>query len=319
MSAGREPACGVMLMAYGAPAALDDVPDFFTHIRGGRRPPPERIEDLRSRYAQMGDCASLLRITERLAARIQQHLDAEGGTKVRVFTGMRHSRPFIGERIADVEAAGVRRLVGLPLAPHFSSLSVGAYHRALGEAASALADPPELILVRDYHDHPGLIAAFARVLREALAAWGAGEEPPKVVFTAHSLPERIVTAGEPYKGQLLRTARLVAGSAGVNDWEFAFQSASPTGEPWMGPDFLEVIRRLAREGRRGVLIAPVGFLADHLEILYDVDILARKVAGEAGIRLERTSMLNDSADFVSVLAAIVRERLTRPRGGGASS
>jgi len=267
----------------------------------------------------MGDCASLLRITDRLAASLQAHLDGDGGEKVRVFAGMRHSRPFIADVVSGAAASGLRRLVGLPLAPHYSTLSVGAYHRALAEGCAALAEPPELILVRGYHRHPGLVAAFARVLREGLAAWGGGHGAPRVVFTAHSLPERILAAGEPYKDQLLETAKLVAEGAGLSGWEFAFQSASPTGEPWMGPDFLDVIRRLASEGAPGVLIAPVGFLADHLEILYDVDILARRVAGEAGIRLERTAMLNDAPDFVATLAAIARERLAGAPEGGLSS
>ena len=319
MRTERKPADGVMLMAYGAPASLEEVPEFYTHIRGGRRPPPDRIEELRGRYAAMGDCASLLRITDRLAARLQERLDAEEGPAVLVFTGMRHSRPFIHERMAGVEAAGIRRLVGLPLAPHFSTLSVGAYHKAIVEAAAALANPPELILVHHYHDHPGLVAAFSGILA-ATAARIRDETaaPVRVVFTAHSLPERILAAGEPYRDQLLETARLVAEMAGESDWEFAFQSASPTGEPWMGPDFLDVIRRLGREGPRAALIAPVGFLADHLEILHDVDILARRVAAEAGVALWRTPSLNDSAGFVGTLAQITRDHLgeSRDRSAG---
>ncbi len=307
---------GVMLMAYGAPSSLDDVGDFFTHIRGGRRPPEERIEDLKIRYREVGGGESLLRITAEQARALQSALDADGGETVRVFFGMRHSRPFIHERMAEVKAAGVSRLVGLPLAPHFSTLSVGAYHRALREAAETLDPRPELLLVDSYHDHAAFIAALAETLTQALASCRQETgEPIRIVFTAHSLPERIVAAGEPYREQLLTTARLVAEAAGETDWEMAFQSASFTGEPWLGPEILEVIRRLTREGRKEILVAPIGFVADHLEILYDIDILCRQTAREGGAHLRRTASLNARPAFVAALAAIVRERLAGGREG----
>ncbi len=307
---------GVILMAYGAPGSPEEVGEFFTHIRGGRRPPEERIEELRSRYRAVGEWGTLLRVTAELAAALEGEL-AGGDEPVRVFTGMRHSKPFIHERIADMEAAGIRRLVGLPLAPHYSSLSVGAYHKALREAAAKLQEAPELLLVHTYHDHPGLIRAFAETLSEGLAA--AREEtydPIRIIFTAHSLPQRIIAAGEPYRDELMSTARLVAEAAAETDWEFAFQSASPTGEPWLGPDLLDVVRRLARQERSAILVAPIGFLADHLEILYDVDIVGRRTAEEAGARLWRTPMLNARPAFVAALASIVREKLAGPATGG---
>jgi ferrochelatase len=301
---------GVMLMAYGAPATLDDVAAFYTHIRGGRKPPQEKIDDLMQRYEEAGDCASLLRITEQTAVRLQETLDGDKGRPVQVFTGMRHSSPFIKDRMKAVASAGVTRLVGLPLAPYYSSLSTGAYHKALKEAAAGLDNPPELILVQDYHDHARFIAALAGNLKDSLEKIRSETgEPVRILFTAHSLPQRIEAAGEPYKRQLLETAKLVAGEAGETDWEFAFQSASPTGEPWMGPDFLHVVQKLAREGRRAILVAPIGFVSDHLEILYDIDILCRRVAAEAGARIWRTASLNDSPPFVAVLASIVRDRL----------
>jgi ferrochelatase len=312
------PLAGVILMAYGAPGSLDEVGDFFAHIRGGRRPPEERIEELKSRYREIGDCTSLLRITARVARALEARLASDGGEPVRVFAGMRHSRPFIHEILREVGEAGVGRLVGLPLAPHYSSYSIGAYHRTLRQAAAGVAAPPDLLPVDHYHDHPGLIAAFAETLGESLEeARREATGPVRILFTAHSLPEKIVADGEPYVDQLMATSRLVAEAAGQSDWEFAFQSASPTGVPWLGPDLLDVVERLGREGRRAVLVAPVGFLADHLEVLYDVDILCRRVAEEAGIRLWRTPMQNARPAFVEALARIVRERLARQAGGGA--
>ncbi|HZE89715.1 MAG TPA: ferrochelatase, partial [Verrucomicrobiae bacterium] len=243
---------------------------------------------------------------------------AEGGARVPVFVGMRHAPPFIRERVADVGAAGVRRLVGLALAPHFSSLSVGAYHRKLTEAVSTLDTPPALLLVDDYHAHPLFIAALAETLSAAMSAARAdGPGPIRVVFTAHSLPERIVREGEPYRDQLLETARLVATRAGVTDWEFAFQSASPTGEPWLGPDLLATLRRLADEGRRDVVVQPVGFVSDHLEILYDLDILCRGEAERLGMRFRRTESLNARPTFIAALASVVRERLAPAAAEGA--
>lgn len=300
---------GVILMAYGAPASLEDVADFFTDIRGGRRPPEERIEELKGRYRAIGGGESLLRITGEQARALQRTLDDDGGERVAVFFGMRHARPFIRDRAASIAAGGIARLVGLPLAPHFSSLSVGAYHRKLQEAVADLDPRPELLLVDDYHDHPLFIAALAETLDAALAAQRRDASGPiRVLFTAHSLPERIIAAGEPYRDQLFETARLVAGKAGVTEWEFAFQSASPAGEPWLGPDVLEVIRRLASEGRREILVQPVGFVADHLEVLYDLDIVCRREAERAGARLRRTESLNARPAYISALASIVRER-----------
>jgi len=299
-----------MLMAYGAPATLDDVGDFYTDIRGGKRPPEERIEELKGRYRAIGGGQSLLRITTDQARELQNRLDGDGGEKVHVFFGMRHARPFIADRIPEIAAARLGRIVGLPLAPHYSSLSIGAYHRKLREAVAALDPHPELVLVEEYHDHPLFVAALAEALAAALAdARRDASGPIQVVFTAHSLPERIVKSGEPYRDQLMATARLVAGRAGVGEWVFAFQSASPTGEPWLGPDILETIRRLADSGRREILVQPVGFVADHLEILYDLDILCRRSAAECGARLRRTESLNARPAFIAALAAIVRERL----------
>ncbi len=312
----------MILMAYGAPATLDDVADYFTHIRGGRRPPPERIEELMGRYRLIGDVSRLLKITEEQARALQARLDGDGGLPVRVFTGMRHSRPFIADRVPDIATSGVRRLVGLVLAPHFSSMSVGKYHAILREALATLDAPPALIEVKSYHDHPAYLAAVVAALRETLAdvRRESGEErPQRVVFPAHSLPARILAEGDPYQDQVETTARLAAAATGVDRWEVAFQSASPTGEPWLGPDFIERIRAAGEAGECLVVVAPIGFVSDHLEILYDVDILARKAAADAGVRLWRTPSMNTRPDFIVALATVVREALHGPPAGSHNS
>ncbi len=299
-------------MAYGAPATLDDVAAYFTHIRGGRRPPPERIDELVGRYRLIGDVSRLLTLTEAQARAVQERLDGDGGTPVRVISGMRHSSPFIAERVSGLAGSGLKRLVGLVLAPHYSSMSVGRYHAILREALAALPSAPRLIEVQDYHDHVKYIAAMAGALGETLAeARGESGEsrPPRVIFTAHSLPARILDEGDPYRDQVEATARLVAQAAGVDRWEVAFQSASPTGEPWLGPDFLERIRAGGGGADRRVIVSPVGFVSDHLEVLYDVDVLAQQTAREAGLRLWRTPSMNTRPDFIEALAAIIREAL----------
>jgi ferrochelatase len=217
---------------------------------------------------------------------------------------MKHWRPRIAEAVDAALAAGATRIVGVVLAPHYSRLSVGEYRERL---EAAVAERGELVLVESWHDHPGFLDAVADRVR-GTDAW--------VVFTAHSLPERILAGGDPYRDQLLETSRLVAERAGLTDWSFAFQSASPTGEPWLGPDVLDELGRLREAGVRKVLVAPVGFVSDHLEILWDLDVEARERAVELGLELDRIESLNDDPAFVRALAELVEERLavsgTRP-------
>jgi len=210
---------------------------------------------------------------------------------------MKHWRPRIAEAVESAIAWGATRIVGVVLAPHYSRLSIGEYRERLEAAA---ADRAEVVLVESWHDHPGFVDVVADRVR-GTDAW--------VVFTAHSLPERIQDEGDPYKGQLLETSRLVAERAGLEQWSFAFQSASATGEPWLGPDVLEELDRLYEAGVRRVLVAPVGFVSDHLEILWDLDIEARERAGVLGVELERIESLNDDPAFIHAIAELVEERL----------
>jgi protoporphyrin/coproporphyrin ferrochelatase len=280
----------VILMAYGSPERIVDVPAYYADIRGGRPIAPENLEDLVARYRRLGieDSNPLNAITESTRAA----LEAELGLPV--YTGMKHWEPRIAEAVDAALAGGARTLVGLVLAPHYSRLSVGGYRRLLEEA---IADRAGVAFVDGWFDDAGLVAFLAGRIRDTEA---------HVVFTAHSLPARIIDEGDPYRDQLLETARLVADTAGIEDWSFSFQSESPTGEPWLGPDILDHLADLAERGIDDVLVCPVGFVSDHLEILWDIDTEAQERAAELGLRLERIEMPNADPAFVRVLAEIAR-------------
>lgn len=283
----------VVLMAYGSPERLADVPAYYADIRGGRPVAPEHLADLVERYRRLGieESSPLNAITEQTRAA----LEAELG--VPVFTGMKHWTPRIADAAEAALAAGAERVAGLVLAPHYSALSIAGYREQL---EGALAGRAELAFVESWHDDPGFVGLLADRVR------GTGAH---VVFTAHSLPERILAAGDPYRDQLLETAGLVAGEAGLDDWSFSFQSESPTGEPWLGPDILDHLAALHRRGVEHVLVCPVGFVSDHLEIRWDLDVEAQEKAAELGMRLERIEMPNADPQFVRTLAGIVRRTL----------
>ena len=282
----------VILMAYGSPTTADDVPAYLADIREGRPVSQEAVEELTERYRRIGGRSPLDEITE------AQRVGLERQLGLAVFVGMKHWRPRIAEAVETALAGGAETVVGLVLAPHYSRLSIAGYRERL---ADALRDRAELLFVDNWHDHEPFLEALAERVR--------GFEG-HVVFTAHSLPERILRDGDPYREQLLETSRLVADRAGIADWSFAFQSASATGEPWLGPDILEELDRLAANGVRRVLVCPVGFVSDHLEILWDLDIEARGRAAELGLELDRIESLNDDPAFLRSLAELVRERLS---------
>jgi protoporphyrin/coproporphyrin ferrochelatase len=286
----------VVLMAYGSPDRLEDVPAYYADIRGGRPIRPELLDDLVERYRRLGidDGSPLNEITEQTRAA----LEAELG--VPVFTGMRHWTPRIADAVESALAGGARTIVGLVLAPHYSRMSIGAYRRQLEDA---LAGRAELAFVESWGEEPGFVALLADRVRGAEA---------HVVFTAHSLPSRILDEGDPYQEQLLATSRGVAERAGLHDWSFSYQSASPTGEPWLEPDILDHLDELHARGVRHVLVCPVGFVADHLEIRWDIDTEAQERAAALGLQLERVEMPNADPAFVAVLAGLVRQALPVP-------
>jgi len=283
----------VVLMAYGSPERLDDVPAYYADIRGGRPIAPEHLEDLVARYRRLGIESSnpLNAITEQTRAALEEELG------VPVFTGMKHWTPRIADAAAKAVETGADSVVGLVLAPHYSGLSIVGYRDQLERA---LGDRAELTFVDSWYDDPGFVSFLAGRIRGARA---------HVVFTAHSLPASILEDGDPYRDQLLETSRRVAEEAGVADWTFSFQSASPTGEPWLGPDILDHLRALRADGVRRVLVCPVGFVSDHLEIRWDIDVEAMELAGELGVELSRIEMPNDEPAFIAALAGIVRRTL----------
>ena len=287
---------GVVLMAYGSPDRLEDVPAYYADIRGGRPVRPELIADLTERYRRLGieESNPLNQITEQTRVA----LEAELGLPV--FTGMKHWTPRITDAAEGVVEAGADTVAGLVLAPHYSRLSIAGYREQLEEALSGRA---ELLFVESWHLEPGFVDLLADRVRGTTA---------HVVFTAHSLPARILEEGDPYQDQLLETSRLVAKSAGLRDFSFSYQSESPTGEPWLGPDILEHLEALHAKGVDDVLVCPVGFVADHLEIRWDLDIEAEEKAGELGVRLARIEMPNADPAFVATLATIVRRVLAVP-------
>ncbi|CAN5203266.1 ferrochelatase [soil metagenome] len=287
----------VVLMAYGSPERLTDVPAYYRDIRGGRPIRPELMEDLVERYRQLGieDGSPLNAITEETRAALERELG-----DLPVFTGMKHWTPRISDAVERALERGADTVVGLVLAPHFSSMSIAGYRQQLEDALSRRA---ELAFIESWHDEPGFVDLLAERVRGTEA---------HVVFTAHSLPVRILETGDPYKDQLLETSQLVAERAALRTWTFSFQSESQTGEPWLGPDILDHLVELHARGVRDVLVCPVGFVADHLEIRWDLDREAADRAQELGLRFVRIEMPNADPAFVATLAGLVRRALAVP-------
>ena len=281
-------------MAYGSPTRPEDIPAYFEDIRGGRPVRPEAVAELTEHYRRIGGSSPLNEITERQRAALEHELAAP------VYVGMKHWTPRISEAADQALEGGAQRIVGLVLAPHYSSISIGGYRDRLSEA---VGDRAELVMIESWHDHRPFIDLVAGRVRGTDA---------HVVFTAHSLPERILAEGDPYKDQLLETSQLIAEQAGLGSWSFAFQSESATGEPWLGPDILDELDSLKERGVERVLVCPIGFVSDHLEILWDIDVEARERAAELGLELDRIRSLNDDPAFVRGLAELVRQTVSVP-------
>jgi ferrochelatase len=284
-------------MAYGSPERLADVPAYYRDIRGGGPIRAELLDELVERYRRLGieSGSPLNAITEETRAALEDRL-----RDVAVFVGMKHWTPRIAEATDQAVDAGAQTVVGLVLAPHYSALSIGGYRRQLEEA---LAQRAELVFVDSWHDEPGFVDLLAERVRGTDA---------HVVFTAHSLPERILETGDPYKDQLLETSQLVAERAALDSWSFSFQSESQTGELWLGPDILDQLEHLHERGVRDVLVCPVGFVADHLEIRWDLDQEAAEKARELGLGFARIEMPNAEPAFIAILADLVRRALAVP-------
>lgn len=294
---------GVLVMAYGTPSSREDIAEYYTDIRRGRPPSAEQLAELTARYDAIGGTFPLREITERQVAVLQDEL----GDGYRVALGTKHAEPRIEDAVADLAAAGCERVVGLVLAPHYSKLSVGEYARRAAETGAAHG--VDVDTIESWH----LLPEYLTFLRDAVLAAMATlpeevQRDADVVFTAHSLPEHAVGADDPYPDQLRATAEAVATLADLYRWTLAWQSAGRTPDPWLGPDVLDVIRTRAEEGAAGIVVCACGFVADHLEVAYDLDVEARRVAGEIGLPFARTASLNDDRTVLAALAGLVRAR-----------
>jgi ferrochelatase len=294
---------GVVVMAYGTPATPADIPAYYTHIRRGSAPTPEQLADLTARYDAIGGVSPLAQRTEAQRAAIEAALEAGAPGRYRVVLGQKHATPFIEEAAADLARAGIEHVVGLVLAPHYSRFSVGQYQDRL--AAAAAEHGMTASGVEHWHLEPTYVAFLADAVRAALAPLPART---KVLFTAHSLPERVLV-DDPYPDQLRASSAAVAEAVGLDrwaGWSLCWQSAGRTPEPWRGPDILEVLRDLAATGRAdGVLVCPQGFVSDHLEVVYDLDIEAQRLAEELGLVFARTRVLNADETVMAALADLV--------------
>jgi len=309
---------GILLMAYGTPATLDDVEPYFTDIRGGRPPSPESVARLRRRYELVGGRTPLLDITRTLAAKLEHALAARDGVRRRVYAGMKHWHPYIADTLAAAAADGVTRITAIALAPHYSRISIGGYRRAVEAATVTDGTAPEVHMVDRWHQQPEFTDMMATLVRSALGRFDASvRDRVVVVFSAHSLPIRIREWDDPYERELLESSAAVARAVGIRDWRFAWQSAGETGEPWLGPDILEYLETLHAEGATHVLQVPIGFVADHLEVLWDIDVEARTKATALGMVLERTQLPNASDAFVRTLVGVI-DAAERTTDGGNS-
>jgi protoporphyrin/coproporphyrin ferrochelatase len=288
---------GVLLMAHGTPSSMDEMPEYLRLVRGGRPPSPELIAEMRHNYEAIGGKSPLTELTVAQGEALSRQL----GPNVPVAVGMRNWKPFLKEAIDHLAAKGVTRIIGIPLAPQFSTLSVTKYFDA---ATAALPPGVSIDPIRPFFEDPNLLDAFAERVRAAKPA--ADEE---IVFTAHSLPVRVIEAGDPYANEVAATARGVAERCGFTHYRLAYQSAGRTPEPWIGPDLNDLIRGAAAEGVRRFLVVPIGFVCDHTEILFDIDVQAQGTARGLGRSLRRTESLNTSSTFIAALETIVREKL----------
>lgn len=300
----------VLLMAYGGPDSLDDVTPYLADVRRGRPTPPELIEEITARYAAIGGKSPLLAHTQKQAAALENQLNSTGNGNYRVFIGMRHWKPAIREAVAQIRDAGFDRITALCMTPFSSSMSTGAYFEKLDAAVEELYPDkrPVIIKAGAWYDNPAAIQALADRVEQGLHLFNPElRDQVQVIFTAHSLPAVIRDQGDPYPGQFEQMAEKVAVKANLlpGRWTLGYQSAGAASMPWLGPSLEEIISQADTSGKRNLLVAPIGFLTDHVEILYDIDIEAKNYCAQLGIHLERTPSLNDDPDFIRALSKII--------------
>lgn len=305
---------GVMMMAYGGPDSLDEVAPYLADIRGGRPTSPELLEEITDRYRQIGGRSPILALTSAQAQAVEAALNSSTeGPVYRVYVGMRHWHPYIGAVVPQMLADGVDRIVAIVMAPHFSRMSIGAYMGKLDKALAENGSSLPVAKVESWKAQPAFISALAARITQALQLFPEDERADvPLLFTAHSLPARVLESGDPYPQELQTTVDLVVEQLQPRHWRWAFQSQGASAEPWLGPTVEETLEALKAEGHTNLLLIPIGFVCDHVEVLFDVDIEHRHQAQELGIRLERPQMLNDDPGLVEAVAAAIRQAVPQP-------
>lgn len=302
---------GLLVMAYGTPYKEEDIERYYTHIRHGRKPSPELLEDLKQRYKAIGGTSPLAKITLEQAKQLEKRLnEVQNDIEFQMYLGLKHIEPFVEDAVRQMHENGIQEAVGIVLAPHFSTFSIQSYN----ERAKAEAEKwggPVIYTIDSWYNEPKFIDYWVEKVKEVYASM-AEEERDKAVLiaSAHSLPEKIIAAGDPYPQQLAETAKLIAEKAGVKHYAVGWQSAGNTPEPWLGPDVQDLTRQLHQEnGYTSFVYIPVGFVADHLEVLYDNDIECKQVTEELGANYYRPEMPNANAKFIDALATVVLKRI----------
>ena len=294
---------GLLVMAYGGPSNLDEVEPYLLDVRGYRPTSPEIIHEVRERYREIGGRSPILPQTREQAAALESALNINR-QDFKAFVGMRHWHPYIKDTLARMQAQGIERSVGLVMAPHYSRMSIEAYFKKIDEAGS----PIEIAPIKDWHLLPGYIDALVSRVCDTLERFPVDvRSQVPVIFSAHSLPERILEWNDPYPDQLRATVDAVMQRLGDQTHEFAFQSAAISNEPWLGPDVSVLIESYARQGQRNIISCPIGFVCEHVEVLYDIDIVYQRLARSLGVRLERIEMVHTAPQMIAGLAELIRK------------
>ena len=303
----------VLLMAMGGPDCLENVEPFLRDVRGGRPTPPELVEEIRERYRATGGKSPAVGITQAVAKKLEQQLNQSDNGRYRVYVGLRHWHPFINETYAELLKESPEQIIGICMAPQQSSLSTGAYRKKVEEARVGLEDQTPVTYVGSWNRHPRLVAAIVENIRLGLQKFsGDVRDTVPVLFTAHSLPQRIVAMKDPYPDEVKGTVEAVTQLLGNQPTYFAYQSQGRSSEPWLGPMVEDMLDTICRSGHRQVLVAPIGFICDHVETLFDIDIELRQLAVNKGMRLERMAMLNDSPALLQTLRDVLAAHESSP-------
>lgn len=304
---------GLLVMAYGTPYKEEDLERYYTHIRRGRKPSDEMLQDLRDRYDAIGGISPLARITEQQANALGEHLNnIQDDIEFKVYLGLKHIEPFVEDAVQQMKADGIKEAVSIVLAPHFSTFSVKSYNGRAQEEAEKIGGP-SIVSVESWYDEPKFIQYWVDRVKETFGSMDESErEKAVLIVSAHSLPEKIIQMGDPYPNQLQETADLIAKDAGIKNYEIAWQSEGNTPDPWLGPDVQDITRDLHKDkGYTSFVYTPVGFVSDHLEVLYDNDYECKIVTDEIGAKYYRPEMPNTQPEFIDAMATVVLEELKK--------